>query len=262
MGAPAVRETNNRLPDGRSIRALEGTFTQKQMFTLRSSGLYAPQSEGIMSVKDHDQSFQSSVCSVVDVSGWWRTCEYAFYPRGFEKRDLPLGDKLVYVEDGFTHTLSIPDVPVSIVRSDGKSETIGLRQAIGMGIIKLEKLDLRQIDERADEVSVTTDFDPATDVKVVDIMRPKAWALVDADGYPLKSKPSSSKVSGARCPYVRDENGFEAGSTGYHGSLARGADRPIVDANDKWQYGSGVALVGSAAAPQIAVASTPENKAC
>ncbi len=239
-----------KLPDGRPIRALEGTYTQKMMFTLRSSGLYAPATEGIMSVKDHDQSIQSGAYKSVNVNDWWRTGAYAFYPSGFEKANLPLGDKLVYAEDGVRHTLNIPDVQVSMLRPDGRSETVGLRQAIGMGVIKLEKLKLDQTDDEADVVSVTTDFDPATDVKVVDVMRPRAWALVDVDGYPLKSQPSCDEVSEARYSWIRHKDDFEKGSTGYHGSLAHlvGGDyylgRRYVYAFDYWSWASGVAVVG------------------
>ena len=260
MGAEAV-QVRSKLPDGRSMRALEGTYTQKMMFTLSSSGLYNPANEGIMSVKEHDQSIQSGAYKSVNVNGWWRTGEYAFYPKGFEKRNLPLGDKLVYVEDGVAHTLNIPDVPVKLANG----QTVGLRQAISMGVIKLEKLKLDQIDDKADVVSVTTDFDPATDVKVVDIMRPSAWALVDADGYALKSQPSDAGVSEARYSRVRHSDEFEDRSTGYHGSLARGVygyvndDRRVVYAYGEWRYGSGVALVSGrgATAPLVGV---PEEK--
>lgn len=258
MGA-AVREATNKLPDDRSIRALEGTYDQKKMFTLRSSGLYVPATEGIMTVKDHDQSIHCGAFKSINATCWWRTGEYAFYPKGFQTRDMPLGDKLVYVENSVWHILMIPDVPVAIVRPDGISETVGLTKAVGMGVFKLEKLGLKEIDERADVVSVTTDFDPATDVKVVDIMRPSGgplhgWALPDADGYPLRSRPSGIKVSKARKSYLKPENEFEAGSTnypiGYHGSIDRCVHyyvlnevRNGIGVATEWRSDSGVAVI-------------------
>jgi hypothetical protein len=252
MSATAV-QVNNKLPDGRQIRPLEGTYTQRQMFTLRESGLYVPAQEGIMLVKEHDQSIQSGAYTSVNVNNWWRTAEYGFYPKGFEKKAVPIGDKLVYVENGVSHALDIPDVPVKV-----NGENVSLRKAVGMGVIKLEKLQYRELDEKSGLVEVTSDFDPANDVKVVDIMRPRGWALVDADGYPLKSKPSNQNVSEARYSYVRHEGDFEQGSTGYHGSFARGLGdddyygRRVVIADRGWHFGSGVALVSGreAAAPR------------
>jgi len=234
----------SKLQDGRGIRALEGAYSQRMMFALRSSGLYVPANEGIVSLKDHDQSIQSGSYKLVNVNGCWRTGEYIFYPKGFEKRNLPLGDKLVYIEDCITHTLDIPDVPVKLANG----QTVGLRQAIGMGVISLEKLKLDSIDEKRDVVSVATDFDPANDVKVVDVMRPRTWALVDADGHPLKSQPSSAEVSEARYSYVRHEDDFEKGCTGYQGFLTFYSDDVIYDwrgvyAVDYWSKASGIAVV-------------------
>jgi len=243
MTTATAKNAKNLLSDGRVIRDLERTFTQVQMFRLISG--IVPANESIMNVKDHDDALNvSGAWKAINTNGWWRTGEYAFYPKGFEMRDMPLGDKLVHFEDGVAHTLDIPDVPVKIANG----QTVGLRQAIGMGVIRFEKLRLDQTDAKADVVSVTTDFDPATDVKVVDIMRPRGWALVDADGYPIKSQPSSVEVSEARYSYIRHEDEFEGESTGYHGSVARyvnyyGNDfRRYVGANGWWSCDSGVAV--------------------
>ena len=244
MSNATAKKKNNCLSDGRVIRALEGTFTQVQMFGLKGR---VPVNESIMGVKDHDDALNvSGAWRAIDVNHGWRTGEYAFYPKGFEKRDMPLGDKLVYIENHVAHTINIPDVPVKLANG----QTVGLRKAIGMGVIRLEKLRLDQIDDKADVVSVSTDFDPATDVKVVDVMRPRNWALVDADGYPIKSQPSSYRVSEARFSSVRGEQHFEGESLGYHGSVARGGsdaeNRRVVYAYSGWSYNSGVALVGMA----------------
>jgi|GEM_PF-880931 len=244
----ATVQVNNKLPDGRQMRALKGTFTQRQVFTLHKSGLFVPANEGIMSVKEHDQSIQSGAYPSVNVNNWWRTGEYGFYPKGFEKKAIPLGAELIYVEGGISRILEIPDVPIKV---NGK--TIGLRQAIGMGVIPLEKLEIRDVDETRSVVSVTSDFNPTTDVEVVDIMRPRAWGLVDAKGRPLKSKPSNENVPDARYSYVRHDNEFDEGSTGWHGSFARDVyDRRVVFANSVWSDDSGVALVGrEATAPLV-----------
>lgn len=265
MGATAV-QVNNKLPDGRQIRALEGTFNQRRMFTLHKSGLFVPANESIMSVREHDSSIQSGVYRSVNVNNWWRTAEYGFYPKGFEKQLLPIGDKIVYIEDKVEYTLHVPDVPVKV-----NGENIGLRQAIGMGIIPLERLKIEQVDEKNFTVSVTDDFNPANDVKVVDIMRPRGWALVDANGYPLKSSPSNDGVPDARCSYVRHTGELDKKATGWHGSLARDVDvyygRRDVDADSYWSVGSGVALVGREATsplvevPKEALAKVADPKA-
>ena len=243
MSAVAV-QVSNKLPDGRQIRALEGTFKQIGMFRLHSSGLFVPAQERIMTLREHDQSIQSGAYEAVNVNNWWRTAEYGFYPKGFEKEAIPIGNQLVYVENGVFHTLEISDVPVKV-----NGENISLRRAVGMGIMPLERLQIEQVDETHFKVSVTSDFDPANDVKVVDIIRPRGWAMVDENGYPLRSSPSTERVPDARYFSVTHEDEFEKGSTGYHGSLVRGFDNLFnrlgvgAGANITWSFDSGVALV-------------------
>ncbi len=239
MGATATKEVKNQLPDGRLMRPLEGTYNQKAMFTLKN-GVYAP-NEGIMSVKETDQAIQTGVYASINVNGWNRTDDVAFYRKGFQKKDIPLGDKIVYVESGVAYTLNIPDIPVKLANG----ETVGLRKAIGMGVIKLRKLDLKQEDEKAFTVSVSSDFDPS-DARLVDIMRPDGWALVDQYGYPLRSKPSRSEAPDARYSYLRDVKQFDEASTGWFGSVARNVYGRVVYADDVWSGVSGVALVGAA----------------
>lgn len=239
MGAAVAEKPNNRLPDGRPIRALQGDHNQVAMFSLHKSGFYVPANESIMSVREHDQSIQSGAYKSVNTNNWWRTNEYGFYPKGFETQNLPIGEKIVYVEGGVSYTLNVPDVPVKV-----NGETIGLRAAIGMGVIKLEKL---QYDEDRKIVSVTSDFDPTNDVSVKNIMRPRAWALVDAEGYPMRDKPSNENAPEARYSYVRHSDQLDKKATGYHGSLARDVDFfsrwRVVNAYGAWSYGSGVAVV-------------------
>lgn len=202
-----------RLPDGRYVRILEGTYTQTQMF-----GLKIPAHESIMTVKEYDALLVPEVVQAITAhSNWIRTREYAFYPKGFERQDLPMGDKIIYVETGVAYTFIVPDVSVNV-----NGTSVGLRTAIGMGVIPIEKLRLEQVDETHFTVLVTSDFNPASDVKVVDIMRPSGvWALVDADGYPIRARPSDFFIPEARCSYVRNFNEFEKNATGWHGSLVR-----------------------------------------
>ncbi len=251
MGATAVQEANYRLPDGRRIRPLEGAYTQRMTFALRSSGLYAPETERIMLVEDHNQSYIAGVRESIkrslppDLSDtWMRTGEYAVYARGFfEKRDEPLGDRRVYVEHGIKNVLEIPDVGVSIARPGGASGRIGLRQAVGMAVIRLEKLRLKRVDDRH-VISVTDGFTEA-DVRV--LSRRDALILLDA-----RSRLSGSErpVPSIKHAYVMAEDSLE-GSTGYHGSLAYFVGNGVrVAANIPWACAFAVTVVERAAGGQ------------
>ncbi|MEW6528947.1 MAG: hypothetical protein AB1391_03595 [Candidatus Micrarchaeota archaeon] len=196
-----------------------------------------------MTVKEHDQSIQSGVYQLISENSWWRTGEYGFYRRGFEKKTIPLGAEITYVEGGVSWILEIPDVPIEV---NGKR--IGLRQAIGMGVIPLEKLEIKDVNDKESIVSVTSNFDPRTDLEVVNIMRPSGWGGVDTKGRPLKSMPSNESNLYARYSYVLHKNNFDEGPTGWHGSFARGVNgfycrAREVSAGSVWSYGSGVMLV-------------------
>jgi hypothetical protein len=234
MGAAAVQE-KNRLSDGRLVRALEGTYTQIQMFRLKGR---IPTSEGIMSVKELDDAINlSGAHSSINVTGWWRTNRYAVYAKGFEKElDKPVGAKVVWIENGVSYTFEVPDV------KNPMNKDKGLRQASGMLDFALDKL---QYDEEKRIVSVTPDF-TETDVTVRDIMRPRNWALVDADGYPIRTRPSDQTTPDVRYSYVRHSGEFDKKASGYHGSVARDgfSGRRFVYSGIGWQGGSGVAVVG------------------
>ncbi len=264
MDATAVAEKpKNRLPDGRVIRALEDgngqkTFRQVEMFTLVRA--LVPAHETVMGVKDHDQSIQSGTYSLVNANNWWRTRRYGVYVRGFEKElDKPIGDKVVWIEelDGrkIDFTFDVPDV------KNPHDKNKGLRQATGMLDFDFKKL---QYTAGTRTVSVASDFDPETDVAVRDVMRPRNWGLVDADGYPLRSNPSNSGVPEARFMHVRNSDEFEKKATGWHGSVARNVvdfiyywGRFVLAISD-WSEASGVTVVGrSVAASLVAV---PEEK--
>ncbi len=243
------------LPDGRRIRAPEGVFNQKAIFGLRRSGLYAPEAETIMSPKDHDLSFQSDSESHIRANGDWRTGDYAFYPKGFERRLMSIGSSITYSEYGISYTLQIPDVPVRLANG----ETVCLRAATGMGVIRVERLVLTDLDEKKCSVSVSGDFDPAKDLFVVDVMRPGGWGIPDARGYPLRTRPSHEGAIDAKCMVLaREKTHLTSGlldgdSTGWHGSVAvalqasRAGHREdatrFVFAGHMWCTEAGVALV-------------------
>ena len=264
MGKQAAGKANSQLSDGRTIRALVDTkgtlgkrgknaFTQVEMFELRPKGLL-PSNERPMNVKEHDESIRSGAWKEISANSWWRTNLYGVYRKGFEKDlDVQIGEKVVWVEDGIAPVFNVPDV------KHPHNNDKGLREATGMVVFDLDKL---QYDGETNIVSVSSDFNPETDVFVVDVMRPRGWALVDANGIPLRTKPSDEDTLGARHSYVKHSDEFEGEATGWHGSLACDVDgfyfgrrRYVVGALVVWSGASGVATIGrSAAAPQIEVA--------
>lgn len=227
----------NCLSDGREIWALPGTFTQQMMF-----GLKLPAHESIMSLGQFDDAMNRSGAAktLPPRGGWWRTCEYGVYPRGFESEPRrPAGAEVVWVEGGYRYAFEVPDV--GNPQEPGKS----LRESQGMLVFALAKL---RYDRRRRTVSVAPDFDPETDVSVRDVVREDGWALPDGDGYPLRRLPSDLTVPEARgFRYVRS-GGFENGSSGWHGSIsllyAEGLEhgRRLIDATSGWLYPSGVAV--------------------
>lgn len=232
---------NNRLSDGRAVRALEGMYSQTDMFSLKGR---IPAHESIMSVRELDDAINvSGAHSSIKVNGAWRSDRYGVYARGFETElDKPVGAKVVWFEEYSVHyTFEVPDVRHPTDKSKG------LRQATGMLDFALDKL---QYNEGRLTVSVAPDFNPETDVVVRDIMRPKGWALVDADGYPMRKDPSHEGEPAARYSFVNHSNEFRENATGWHGSIARFLDyyfnvdtfKTVVGAYFGWSK-TGVAVV-------------------
>ncbi len=246
------------LSDGVVVRALEGTFRQAEMFSLKGR---IPIHESIMTVKDRADALMHITFhnfyppnarkfrEALNDKDWWRTSSYGVYARGFEEKlDKPVGDSIVWVEDGVPYTFEVPDVKHPL------DPDKGLRQAAGMLDFALDKL---HYDEGRRVVSVVPDFNPESDVAVRDIMRPSEWALVDADGYPLRTEPSREGTSEAILSCVRHYDEFGDKATGWHGSVAchiwdwwdsflTGFDITYwreVRADLPWQFGSGVAVV-------------------
>ena len=274
MTLPTTQAQANRLqlPDGRLVRAAtvgeQREFNQLQFLQLvqnarrrnpsEGRAAFNPLGESLMENRDFEASVQNVSFAALNIA-WTRMRGYAAYPRGFENQDLPLGERLVYIEDGVRHGLTIPDVPVTLPNGS----RVNLRQAIGMAVFDVMKMDVRVVDDKTVEVSVTSDFNPETDVKIKDVMRPSNWSSrIDADGYALRGSPSNSENPDARYSYIRHADKFEdikcrfgrdKIATGYHGPLGRGVwggdcGRRFVYAVVVWSVDAGVALVGRSAA--------------
>ncbi len=233
----------NCLSDGREIWALSGTYTQPMMFGLKRK---LPAHEGIMSLGQFDDAMNKSGAAktLPPRGGWWRTGEYAVYARGFEDELLkPAGAEVVWVEDGYRYAFEVPD------ERNPQEPGISLRESPGMLVFALAKL---RYDRRRRTVRVAPDFDPKTDVRVIDVMRPAGWALADRGGYPLRSLPSDVTVPEARGFRFVRSGGFEKGSSGWHGSIgllySDGMEhgRRMIDAAGAWRYPTGVAVAREA----------------
>ncbi len=220
------------------IVSLNGEFTQAQVFRLKGK---MPSHESILSVKGHDLVLNPNECfRVPGFPIWVRTGEYGVYARGFQKDlDAPVGTIVIWTENNCSYSFIVPDA-----RHPGDKDK-ALCQASGMLVFPIDKLEY---DERYRVVSVSQSFDPARDVRVVDIMRPGGWALVDGEGYPVRGKPSDIYDPDARCAYLRSPGEFFPNASGWHGSIARGVDfggyqRRAINAELEWRYPSGVSVI-------------------
>jgi len=230
-----------KLPDGRKIRALcdgkKYSFTQDNIFGVAK--LLTP-SERIMSVKEHDASILSSSYYGVNVNGWWRADEYAFYHRD---PTLAIGTELVWIEYGVRYRKIIPDVPVQF-----NGREISLQKVVGMGIYpSIGLLKVERTDEKEFTVSPVSLDAIAGKVRAMNFMR-NGWAEPDGYGFPDGNMPSSRTNKKARCGAVRTD--FDRNATGWHGSMARDVDRHgtndrklYVYALSVWSEASGVAIV-------------------
>ena len=292
----AVAQKQPRLSDGREMRALQGRSTQAQMFELGKNGLYNPKTEGIATVRQLDDALNvARVYQAVLGDSWSRALEFAFYRRGFEKDlTLQMGKKLVWIEKekdlnqketgrlliAILDLSKIADVPVTLANGS----KISLQKAAGMGIIPISKLEIRKTEDNkkliAYEVSIASDFNPATDLKVKNAARPRVWSdSVDEDGFALNDGRVSDQVGwdipSARFSSVRHSDefldisnlsselqailtkmGIKPEDLGYLGSVGRVVygyyyiRRRVVYAYDGWSDASGVVVVGrSATAP-------------
>ncbi len=274
------QKPENKLSDGRRIRALPGLFTQAQTLTLHKSGVFAPEHEGIMLVREYDDALKNgSWASIENREHWWRSDQFGFYPKGFDiKPDLAVGSKLVWIEKitnpdrtermlvAILDFTNIADEKVFFSdRKEGR-----LKDATGMGIIRNSKLDLRVIENRSDliiyGVSPADGINPEKDITFKDVLRPNGLTnSVDADGFALMGGriPDSEAIENpnARFSHMRHLDEFEGflpprvgaelkkrGLTqhGWFGSIGRQDIydyRHDIDAYILWSRCSGVAVV-------------------
>lgn len=238
--------TQMRVVDNKGNRK----FTQEQVFKLQESGLYTAQ-ERVVKVVEMDPFLQDKSNSIGEAEGYGRrTGDVVLYRKGFQtKLDMQIGSKLVYVENKKSHILEVPDVPVYDAM---QNKTVSLRKATGMGVLKLEDLEMRVDINENRVVSVKSGVNPTA--YVVDVMRPNEWATTDENGFPLRVQESTDKNPDARYMYTRNPNDFEAGSDGYFASAVRYDvifNGRRVDAFQLWSCGYGVAVTGlKEAAPQ------------
>jgi hypothetical protein len=238
-----------KLPDGRVIRKIavgrKDTFTQVELFDVAR---LLPISEGIMSVKDHDQFLKSKKRAAEISDNWWRCREYAFYRKDPK---VPLGKEILWAENSFICKKLIPDVPVIF---GGKE--ISLRKASGIWVY--DSIDLLKMEEVDRNLIVVSAVDPAAvigRVRNVDLMR-NEWALTDERGLPLANQQCHPDHPDGRYSEVRVD--FRRKSTGYHGSLSRSIhiyynerrfcyeeDRRYFHANTYWSDPSRLMAVDS-----------------
>ncbi len=242
--AAVAQNPNNRLSDGRAVRAL-GVFKQAEMFSLKGR---IPKHESVMNVRELDDALNvSGVWEAINLTCSWRTNSYGVYSRGFEKElDKPVGASIVWIEGAVSYTFEVPDV------GHPHDKDKGLRQATGMLVFALDMLGY---DEDKRVVSVIPGFDPERDVSVKDIMRPSGDALVDADGYPIRTKSKRTMLPGIfkwqefrssaviNSDRLKDKR-FKDKATGWHGSIVRDVHGcSQINAGSSWQRITSVALV-------------------
>lgn len=248
----SAQKPKPRLSDGRPVRFLIDTkgklgekgrksFNQAEMFKLRSSSFLLP-NERPLNVKELDKILHNSIYPELNVNGWWRSNRYGVYRKGFQKDpSLKIGEKIIWVENSIDYTCEIPDV------RHPHNTNIGLREATGMLDFDLDKL---QYNEGKRIVSVAADFNPETDVRVIDITsRP---ALVDANGYPIRSKEFNHQLTTEefennpeiRYALFRDsDHEMLEDSTGWHGSVALSTRiKRCIYAVSWWYEGHAVAV--------------------
>lgn len=232
-----------RLPGGRQIRAMDGNFTQAQIFQL--PGKIERKTEHVALMKDIDDALgiddalnAAGIYPAIMGDRWVRTGEYCFYNKDPE---TPLGREIIWVEGGVRYRISIPDVPV---RFCGKKTSLQ-KVTGGMGVFdSIELLQMAQTGEKEFTVSPTNPTALEGKVRAVRFMN-NGWAQTDGGGLPDAGKPASPDDPAARYGWMRAI--FGKGATGWHGSFARGVGgdggRSVV-ADFDWSNLSGVAIVG------------------
>lgn len=261
------------MTDGSIIRAVVDTsvgqvpqtlFTQLELFTLRTSGLLLP-NQTVLANYEADHFLKIGAYPAINANDTWRCLEYAFYRKGFDSElELPFGDSIIHVEqrpdDGraLVAVLRIPkDIDVEFVSLEGKMIKTSLQNAYGLGVVNnFEKLQVNPVEDNSVrvvyEVTFASNFNPKTDLSIIDIMRPAGWGAADENMYPLRTSASLDMPNAEqRCSAFRDS--FYSNATGFHGSILRGIFdnefRSVIFAQD-WMAPSGVAVIERALSAQ------------
>lgn len=226
-----------RLSDGRQMRALDGVFTQMQMFDVACKA--ESLKHAVATMKDADDALTiSKVSGSVFGNAHIRTGEYCFSAREPGK---PFGSELVFIEKGIRYRMEIPDVRVPF---NGKEPSL---RAIKGALIIIDSITLLKLTKISEGEYLVSPADGAKfegRIHAVPFLG-KGWVKAGSLGYPDTGKSSSADDPSARHVWMRTV--FEDGATGYHGSMARtmGGDggRSII-ADLDWSAACRVAVVG------------------
>jgi hypothetical protein len=268
-----VRALSSEGQDGRT----HWTFVQPHLFYLRPALLMPPErlttnADLDSLIRPQPEYAQYELWKLIgNPSGIWRTREYAFYRKGIEyNTSLEFGNSIVWGEERgpgkkpFMAKLDFgkwakASVPFSV---NGRPVTTSLEKACGLGIVDIDKLEMvvdfgpertafaPSKDVEYCEIRFKPDFNPQTDLKIIDIMRPPNYALPDAKGFPLMGHETLPNAPEGRCPCFLPASKFTSFSNGYHGSIARSIRRDDTSDQGKliiaclsWRFGAGVAAV-------------------
>ncbi|MFH1221974.1 MAG: hypothetical protein V1492_02725 [Candidatus Micrarchaeota archaeon] len=195
----------------------DGSITRRHRFAL--AGKFDPTVEGI---SGGDDATHATEFSLTVMGGLWhRTNEYGVYHRNPK---APLGKELLWIEEGVSYKITIPDVPVQF-----RGNEISLQKVVGTGIYpSTSLLQINQTGEKEFTVSPVSLDAIAGVVRAMNYAR-GIWAELDEDGFPDGDKPSNADT--ARYGWVITD--FDKRATGYHGSFSRIV---VFECNGKGHY--------------------------
>jgi hypothetical protein len=242
------------LPGGREMRLLDRGkgCTQEDMFSI------APRlraGERIMDANEFVDAVFSGALAKLANSGSYRTSLYCVYRSGIHAGNPHMGGRVVMTAMSQQKILFVvPDVPNPYEPSKK------LLWAKGMLVFPISKLVFE-----GGAVRAAPDFNPKTDVWMVDIACDGQYHPVNSLGLPLRGEPIAetewfseyAEGRAARC-ILTSKTGFGPGDDGYHGSLVVEANSLgwyTIHAQHGWGYPLDVALISDR--PQVRV---PERK--
>jgi hypothetical protein len=244
LPAPPKLPKSGTLYDGRIIRMLEKPgggrkFTHEELFSARKT---MPLTESIMTTRELSNSIMSSRLGEISWQGDYATSDFCVYRSDLADARGPIGKVVTWIDPDSSHRrFEVPDI------RHPWNPQIGLRAAHGVLVFSLAKLDY---DTQLSMVRVTSDFDPKTDVRVVDMAFNGNHHFTDAGGfpqrgYPVPLKPAKPGMSSlfpgmmeyppyfleyhsnalvAKCS-LWTRSGFVPGATGYAGVMVLHANK-------------------------------------